>query len=51
MNNGQPVVYIVDDDAAVRDSLSFLLDTVGLDATAFASAADFLAVYDGGHAV
>lgn len=48
---GTQPVYIVDDDVAVRDSLSFLLDTVGLDATAFASATDFLAAYDGRHAV
>ena len=40
-------IYVVDDDAAVRDSLSFLLDSVGLQAAAFASASDFLARYDG----
>ncbi len=40
-------IYVVDDDAAVRDSLSFLLDSVGLQAAAFASANDFLEHYDG----
>ena len=40
-------IYVVDDDAAVRDSLSLLLDSVGLDATAFASAQEFLSAYEG----
>ncbi len=35
-------VGIVDDDAAVRDSLHFLLDTCGYPAATFDSAADFL---------
>lgn len=35
-------VYIVDDDAAVRESLCLLVESVGLRATAFGSAADFL---------
>jgi two-component system, LuxR family, response regulator FixJ len=35
-------VYIVDDDDAVRDSLSFQLDIAGYDVTAFASGLDFL---------
>lgn len=44
-------VYIVDDDAAVRDSLMFLMDSVGIEATAFASAQEFLDQYDGRYAV
>lgn len=44
-------VYIVDDDAAVRDSLCFLLDSVGLSAIACGSAQEFLGEYDGRHAV
>lgn len=35
-------VYIVDDDDAVRDSLSWLVESVGLEAETFASAAEFL---------
>jgi len=35
-------VYIVDDDEAVRDSLSFQLGIAGYDATTFASGRDFL---------
>ncbi|MCW8918663.1 MAG: response regulator transcription factor [Gammaproteobacteria bacterium] len=35
-------VFIVDDDAAVRDSLAFLMQSVGLPARCFDSAVDFL---------
>ncbi|SDE66825.1 response regulator transcription factor [Ruegeria marina] len=35
-------VYLVDDDAAVRDALSLLLSTVGIDARAFPGPEDFL---------
>ena len=31
----EPTVYLVDDDAAVRDALAFLLGTVGLHVRAF----------------
>jgi two-component system, LuxR family, response regulator FixJ len=41
-----PTVFVVDDDAAVRDALSLLISLKGLRAAVFASAADFLAVYD-----
>ena len=37
-----PTVYIVDDDPAIRASISDLLDSVGLSALTFASAEDFL---------
>ncbi|MFZ4606407.1 MAG: response regulator FixJ [Caulobacter sp.] len=36
------LVHIIDDDAAMRDSLVFLLDTAGFRVTASASAAEFL---------
>lgn len=39
----EPTVFIVDDDAAVRDALALLLDAAGLPARCFASADDFLA--------
>ncbi len=42
----QPTVFIVDDDAAVRDSLELLLDSVGLAVESFASAHLFLEGYD-----
>ena len=35
-------VYLVDDDAAVRDALSLLLSTVGIDVRAFPGPEDFL---------
>ena len=43
-----PTVFVVDDDAAVRDALSLLISLQGMRASVFASAADFLAVYDPG---
>ena len=36
----QPVVFVVDDDASVRDALKSLFRSVGLRAETFASAAD-----------
>jgi two-component system response regulator FixJ len=38
----EPIVHIVDDDDAVRDSLRMLFYSVGLEAVTYASAADFL---------
>jgi two-component system response regulator FixJ len=35
-------VYVIDDDAAMRDSLQFLLDASGFDVTLFETAQDFL---------
>jgi len=40
-----PVVYIVDDDASVRDSLSLLISLKKMRAAVFASGEDFLSVY------
>jgi two-component system response regulator FixJ len=37
------VIYLIDDDAAVREALVFLLSTAGFTARAFASGDDFLA--------
>ncbi len=39
-------IFVVDDDAAVRDALSLLISLKGLRASVFGSAEDFLAVYD-----
>lgn len=41
-----PAVFIVDDDLAIRESLAFLIESVGLAARTFASAQDFLDHYD-----
>ena len=46
MKNQEQCVYIVDDDAAVRDSLSLLLGLNGFHTLPFASADDFLRVFD-----
>jgi FixJ family two-component response regulator len=40
-----PTVYIVEDDAAVRDALTVLLDSAGYAVAAFGSAQTFLDVY------
>lgn len=45
MTNDDLMVFIVDDDEAVRDSLFDLMDSVGLKAATYASARDFLADY------
>jgi two-component system, LuxR family, response regulator FixJ len=43
----RPVVIVVDDDEAVRESLRFMLETAGFDVDTFASACQFLAAaYD-----
>ncbi len=38
----QSVVFVVDDDASMRDAMQRLFRSVGLQAEVFASAADFL---------
>ena len=42
----EPIIHVVDDDAAVRDSLGFLLDTAGLVSRTYESAAALLAHAD-----
>ncbi|WP_432471659.1 response regulator transcription factor [Amphritea sp. HPY] len=44
----EQTVYVVDDDADVRDSLQWLLESVGLSVTSFANAQDFLDSYPPG---
>lgn len=46
MNEETSRVYVVDDDAAVRDALDALLGSVGLPATTYASAEEFLKLAD-----
>jgi RNA polymerase sigma factor (sigma-70 family) len=45
MNTTEPTVFLVDDDPAVRDSLSLFLSLKGFRIQPFASAEDFLATY------
>lgn len=44
--NAEPTVFVVDDDAAVRDSLSWMIEAAGLNVQAYACAEEFLASYD-----
>lgn len=46
MDKESAVVYVVDDDEAVRDSLKLLLESVDLTCQTFASATDFLDGHD-----
>jgi len=41
-----PLVLVVDDDPALRDSIAFLVTSVGYDCRSFASAEDFLTGWD-----
>lgn len=43
MNRQDPIVFIVDDDPRIRETLSELLSTFDLSTVAFGSAADYLA--------
>jgi FixJ family two-component response regulator len=45
MQQPAPTVFVVDDDEGVRNSLRFLLKSVGLAANAVGSASEFLATY------
>ena len=42
VNSDTPVVFVVDDDEAVRDSLQMLLESVDLRCETYASATEFL---------
>jgi two-component system response regulator FixJ len=42
----KPVVHVIDDDEAMRESLAFLLDTAGLTARTYDSAVSFLGQFD-----
>lgn len=46
MDHPKPVVFIVDDDEAVRDSLRLLFKSVGLVSKTYHSATDFLEAFD-----
>ncbi len=42
----EPFVHVIDDDEAMRDSLSFMLDAAGLQSRTWESALDFVASLD-----
>jgi len=43
--SSKPKVYVIDDDAAMRDSLNFLLEAANFDVTLFENAANFLEAF------
>jgi len=47
MKSAEQQVFIIDDDEAVRDSMSMLLETIDLPHRCFATATEFLDFYDG----
>ena len=42
MKTGEPIVFVVDDDPSVRETLADLIASVGLSVSAFKSAREFL---------
>jgi RNA polymerase sigma factor (sigma-70 family) len=48
--NSKPTVFVVDDDQAMRNSLKWLIETIGMDVRTFGSADDFLNNYYPGRA-
>ena len=48
MTEEKPIVFVVDDDEAVRDSLRWLIASIDLAVHTSASAAEFLDSYDDG---
>ncbi len=46
VRGGAPVVYVVDDDASIRDSLALMLGLAGYSTSLFADAESFLAAFD-----
>jgi len=46
MIKSKPVVFVVDDDPAMRKSLRWLIESVGLDVESYATAHEFLDAYD-----
>ena len=43
MSDATPIVFVVDDDVSVRESLELLIESAGWQAQTFASAQEFLA--------
>ncbi len=49
MDEANPVVFVIDDDEAVRSSLEWLINSVEIEVRTFASADEFLSAYERGH--
>ncbi|HER26863.1 MAG TPA: response regulator transcription factor [Rhodospirillales bacterium] len=50
MNQSEPVVYVIDDDDAVRESINWLISSVDLEVQTFSSAGEFLDTCSSGQA-
>lgn len=48
MDSNKPTIFIVDDNAAVRDAIRWLVEQVGYNAKEYSSARDFLAAFKPG---
>lgn len=46
MSTVQPIVYIIDDDQAMVESLTWIIESVGLNVKAYSRAQDFMEEYD-----
>ncbi len=46
MKPDKPIVHVIDDDEAVRDSISMLFDTENIEHAVYSSATDFLNAYN-----
>lgn len=46
MREAKPIVFVVDDDPSIRDSLELLMTSAGLDAKTYCSAEEFLQTAD-----
>lgn len=46
MASAKPIIFVVDDEPAVRDSLQALLESLKFNAETYASAQEFLSAYD-----
>jgi len=48
--NGEPTVFVVDDDQAMRNSLKWLIESIGMQVRTYSSADEFLSSYYPGRA-
>jgi two-component system response regulator FixJ len=48
--NGEPTVFVVDDDQAMRNSLKWLIESIGMQVRTYGSADEFLSSYYPGRA-
>ncbi|MBF0371209.1 MAG: response regulator transcription factor [Magnetococcales bacterium] len=46
MSEQKPVVFVIDDEQMIRDSLTWLMESVGLSVQAFSSGSEFLEAFD-----